>query len=200
MVYDMKQYCEEKPSSKARAHYIMMKADYLTESGNWIDSIANDIVDLEKLNLQTQGVQIFTQGMSAYMEGNKNSLNAAINDLNIMQTDSETQMVIGTPKMCSGISRYLQPPSVNEVNSIKVLKYELMAFSALLNKNEKSAEKWMQQATEAEETTTYNYGPPNIVKPSFELYGEWLVEKDRKKEARQQFEKVLERAPKRRIY
>ena len=199
MVYDMKQYCEEKPSSKARAHYIMMKADYLTESGNWKDSIANDIVDLEKLNLQTQGVQIFTQGMSAYKKRNKNSLNAAINDLNIMQTDSETQMVIGTPKMCSGISRYLQPPSVSEVNSIKVLKYELMAFSALLNKNEKSAEKWMQQATEAEETTTYNYGPPNIVKPSFELYGEWLVEKDRKKEARQQFEKVLKRAPKRRL-
>ena len=74
-----------------------------------------------------------------------------------------------------------------------------MAFSALLKKDEKSAEKWMLQATETEETTTYNYGPPNIVKPSFELYGEWLVAKERKKEARQQFEKVLERAPKRRL-
>lgn len=199
MVYDMKQYCEEKPSSKARAHYIMMKADYLTESGNWTDSLAYDIVDLDKMNLQTQGVQIYTQGMLGYEIGNKDSLSAAINALNIMQSNAETQMVIGTPKMCSGISSYLQPPSVNEVNSIKVLKYELMASLALLNTDEESAEKWMQKATEIEETTTYNYGPPNIVKPSFELYGEWLLAKDRKKEAQQQFQKVLDRAPKRRL-
>jgi len=108
-------------------------------------------------------------------------------------------MVIGTPTMCSGVSRYLQPPSENEVNSIKVLSYELKAALALLNKDESTAERWIKQATEVEEETSYTYGPPNIVKPSFELYGEWLAEKGRKKEALIQFEKVLERAPKRRL-
>ncbi len=199
MVYNMKQYCNEKPSSKARAHYIMMKADYLSESGNWADSLANEIVDLDKLNLLVQGVQVFTQGMSGYENGNNVVLNTAINELNIMKSKAESQMVVGATQICSGVSRYLQPPSVDEVNSIKVLEYELKASLALLNKDEKSAEKWMQEATNMEEITAYTYGPPNIVKPSFELYGEWLVSKDRKKEAQEQFERVLERAPKRRL-
>lgn len=199
LLYDMKQYCEANPSSRARAHFVMMKADYLTESGNWGDSIAYATVDLDKLNLLVQGVEVFTQGMFGYEHKNKDVLIAAINELNIMQSNAETRMVIGAPKMCSGVSRYLQPPSVNEVTSIKVLEYELKASLALLNKDEKSAEKWMQKATETEEKTSYTFGPPNIVKPSFELYGEWLIAKGRKKEAQQQFEKALERAPKRRL-
>jgi pentatricopeptide repeat protein len=199
MVYNMKQYCEEKPSSKARAHYIMMKADYLTESGNWADTIANDTVNLEKLNLLVQGVEVFTHGMSGYQNENVDALQAAIDKLTAMQSKAETQMVMGSPKMCGGVSRYLQPPSVNEVNSVKVLEYELKASMALLNKDEKAAEKWLQAATETESETSYTYGPPNIVKPSFELFGEWLLAQNRNKEAQLQFEKVLERAPKRRL-
>jgi len=199
LVYDMKKFCAEKPSSKARAHFIMMKAAYLLESGNWTDSITNEIVDLEKLNLLVQGVQVFTQGMNGYELKNIDALNLAISELERMQSSAETKMVLGSPKMCSGVSRYLQPPSVDEVNSIKVLSYELKAARALLNKDEKMAEQWMRAATKLEERTAYTYGPPNIVKPSFELYGEWLVEKDRKKEAQDQFNKVLIRAPKRRL-
>ena len=199
MVYNMKQYCEEKPSSKARAHFIMMKADYLTESGNWGDSIVNVNVDLDKLNLLVKGVQVFTKGMAGYENENIADLNAAINELNVMQSKAEKQMVVGAPKMCSGVSSYQQPPSVNEVNSIKVLEFELKALLALHNKDEKAAEKWMQEATASEEITAFTYGPPNIVKPSFELYGEWLLAKGRKEEAQKQFEKGLERAPKRRL-
>jgi len=199
MVYEMKKNCKEQPSSKARAHYIMMKADYLTETGNWIDPIAQDTVNLDKLNLMVKGVEVFTQGMSGFYHKNEKELNTAIQELKNMETKAANQMVIGTPTMCSGVSRYLQPPSENEVNSIKVLSYELKAALALLNKDESTAERWMKQATEVEEETSYTYGPPNIVKPSFELYGEWLAEKGRKKEALIQFEKVLERAPKRRL-
>ena len=199
LTYEMKQYCEEKPSSRARSHYIMMKADYLTESGNWSDPLAYDDVDLDKLNLLTQGVQVFTKGMSGYENGNKDSLEVAIQTLNAMQSKAQNKMVMGNPKMCSGISSYLQPPSKSEVNSISVLEYELRASLALLNNDEKAAEKWMRNATAMEEKTKYTYGPPNIVKPSFEMYGEWLLSQGRKEEAQVQFEKVLERAPKRRL-
>lgn len=199
LVYDMKQYCEEKPSSKARSHYIMMKADYLTETGQWNDPIANDTVNLDKLNLLVQAVEVFTHGWLGYQNNSKEKLSAAIKELSEMQSTAESKMVFGTPKMCSGVSRNLQPPSVNEVNSVKVLEYELKSFMAMLNHDEKKAEKWMQEATELEESTTYTYGPPNIVKPSFELYGEWLVSQGRKEEALKQFDKVMERSPKRRL-
>ncbi|MDA9773743.1 hypothetical protein N9B82_02190 [Saprospiraceae bacterium] len=199
MVYDMKQYCAEKPSSKARAHFIMMKADYLTESNDWTDSIANDSVDLEKLNLLVKGVQIFTLGMSGYHNDNKDALNSAINELNEMHAIAETRMTAGDVKMCSGVSRYLQPPSFNEVNSIKVLECELQAVKSLVENKEQIAESWMKKATEIEGSTTYSYGPPNIVKPSFEMYGEWLISVNRKQDAKAQFEQVLQRAPKRRL-
>lgn len=199
LVYEMKQYCSEKPSSKARAHYIMMKADYLTESGDWTDPVAQDTVNLDKINLLTKGVQVFTKGMAGSQNGNKEDLISAITELKQMESKAAAKMVIGTPAMCSGVSRYAQPPSVDEVNSIKVLACELKASLALLNQDEATAEKWMKQAIAMEEETSYTYGPPNIVKPSFEFYGEWLVKQDRREEAAVQFEKVLERAPKRRL-
>lgn len=197
MVYEMKSYCDAKPSSRARSHFIMMQGAYLAESGNWKDSIANVTVDTDKLNLLVNGVQVFTQGMLAFQTENKANLKTSIAQLSDMRANAEQEMVVGAPKMCSGVSRYLQPPSVNEVNSVKVLELELYALLALLDKDEVTAEKWFKEASDTEESTTYTYGPPNIVKPSFELYGEWLLEKNRKDEAAVQFEKVLNRAPKR---
>ena len=199
MVYQMREYSRELPSSRARDHYIMMKADYLTETGQWMRDFANEDVDLKKLNLITKGVQIFTKGMCAYEKGNTVALSQAIDQFDEMLAKAEKQMVIGAPKMCSGVSRYEQPPSTHEVNSFKVLHYELNAVLALLNNDEESAEKWMQKATETEEITRYTYGPPHIVKPSFEMYGEWLVAKGRMEEAQVQFEKVLKRCPNRRL-
>ena len=199
MVYEMKQYCSETPSSKARAHFIMMKADYLAETGQWQDTISEHTVDLEKLNLLVQGVQVWSQGMAAYHKNDETNLSAAIQTLNTMRSEAATKMLVGDSKMCSGVSRYLQPPSVNEVSSIEVLEYELRAQLALMNEDQKSAEKWMLKATEVEETTSYTYGPPNIVKPSFELYGEWLLTLNRNEEAKKEFNRVLERAPKRRL-
>ena len=197
MVYQMKEYCTGKPSSKARAHLIMMKGAYLTESGDWEDPIAAEEVDLEKMNLLTKGVEIFIHGMSAYHSKKKDDVNAAIAQLTEMLSTAEKKMEVGSAKMCSGVSRYMQPPSVNEVNSLHVLELELKASLALMENDEIAAEKWMKEAAETEETTTFMYGPPNIVKPSFEMYGEWLLEKGRKEEAVVQFEKVLKRAPKR---
>jgi hypothetical protein len=95
--------------------------------------------------------------------------------------------------------KIVSPKMANEVNTVKVLELELKSLLALYNKDEKATEKWLQEATVTEGTTTFSYGPPNIVKPSFELYGEWLLAQGRKEEAQQQFEKVLERAPKRRL-
>jgi len=163
------------------------------------EDITSDTVDLNELNLLVQGVEVFTHGMMGYKNGEKEKLNEAIMKLNDMKSNAETKMVFGTPKMCSGVSRNLQPPSVNEVNSVKVLECELKSFMAMLNNNEKLAEKWMKEAIKLEGDTKYIYGPPNIVKPSFELYGEWLLSKGREEEAKEQFDIVMERSPKRRL-
>lgn len=197
MVYDMKKYCDEKPSSKARSHFIMMQGAYLTESGDWEDSIAMETVDLEELGLPTKAVQFFTQGMLAYHQKDKAGVTNAIKKISKLRIDGEARMVVGQQKTCSGVSRYKQPPTKSGVNNAKVMEWELNAVLAMLNKDDETAEKWLKEATALESETTFSYGPPNIVKPSYELYGEWLLANNKKKEAKKQFENQLERAPKR---
>ncbi len=197
MVYEMKAFCEDLPSSRARAHFIMMQGAYLTESGDWQDSIANHIVDLEKINLTTQSVQHFTQGMLAYHQKDKSKLTEAIKTLSTLRIGGAQKMEMGEPKMCSGVSRYLQPPTPTEVGRVHVMEMELNAVLALLENDDTKAEQWMKEAVATESKTKFSYGPPEIVKPSNELYGEWLLEKNKKELAKEQFESVLERAPKR---
>ncbi|MFK7774127.1 MAG: hypothetical protein AB8F94_18390 [Saprospiraceae bacterium] len=197
MVYDMKKYCDEKPSSKARAHFIMMQGAYLTESGDWEDSIAMKTVELEELNLSTQAVQSFTQGMLAYHQKDKNNLTNAIKAISKLRIDGEARMVVGQPKTCSGVSRYKQPPTKSGVNTTWVMEMELNALLAMLDGKKATVDKWLASATALESETSFSYGPPNIVKPSHELYGEWLLNDDKKEEAKKQFEIQLERAPKR---
>ena len=46
-----------------------------------------------------------------------------------------------------------------------------------------------------EKNISYAYGPPTIVEPSFELYGEWLLAMNKPEEALQQFEQSPEAVP-----
>jgi len=112
---------------------------------------------------------------------------------------AENAMITGGTKMCSGITSYQQPPDKTDVNQSKVMLMELKALAAALKGEDKKAEKWFNQAVDLEVSSTFTYGPPEIVKPSPELYGEWLLAKDRYDEAKVQFEKALERAPGRRL-
>jgi hypothetical protein len=72
---------------------------------------------------------------------------------------------------------------------------ELKAMQARLKKDNAAVEKYLKQASESESVTSYAFGPPTIVKPSFELYGEWLLEMKRPTEALEQFEFSLKAAP-----
>ncbi|MDG1432541.1 MAG: hypothetical protein P8Q41_00950 [Saprospiraceae bacterium] len=197
MVNDMKKYCDEKPSSKARSHFIMMQGAYLTESGDWDDSIAMKVVDLKELGLPTKAVQSFTKGMVAYYQKDKTGVTNAIKEISKLRIDGESRMVVGKPKTCNGVSRYKQPPTKNGVNTAKVMEMELNAVLAILNKDSSAAEKWLKKATALESETSFSYGPPDIVKPSHEFYGEWLLENNKIDEAKKQFENQLERSPKR---
>ena len=76
---------------------------------------------------------------------------------------------------------------------------ERLASGKRLNKagDDAAAERHMIGAIEIEETLNAPSGPPFPMKPAFEMYGEFLVEKGRYDEAARQFNKVLERAPNR---
>ncbi len=78
----------------------------------------------------------------------------------------------------------------------------LLEARALLAERESDlagAEKLLRQAVGLEETLPIDFGPPMIDKPTHELLGEFLLRRDRKDDARAEFEKARARTPGRRL-
>ncbi len=81
---------------------------------------------------------------------------------------------------------------VTEIRSLEI------AATASATKNDfDNAIKLMKMATKLEEDMSPPSGPPVLVKPSHELYGEILLQSGRPKEAAEQFAIALERQPNR---
>ena len=68
---------------------------------------------------------------------------------------------------------------------------------AMLSADQTQAEACLKKSIELQETAGYSYGPPSIVKPAHEFYGEWLLENNRAEEAIRMFDKALAFAPNR---
>lgn len=194
LVERMEAYCEEEPSSKALSHTVMMKAAYLSETNQWEDTLLQDNIDYSDLSIQIFGARSYMLGMEAYQSDNMDSLQRIITEMTDPIADAETKVLMGPSAMCSG-NYNRSRPTLSHVNRTKVMQLQLRAQLARMKKNKKEVESLIQQAVEIEEETTYLYGPPEIVKPSHEIYAEWLMEQERYEEAKVFYHKVLDRAP-----
>jgi predicted Zn-dependent protease len=74
---------------------------------------------------------------------------------------------------------------------------ELSALYALTIKDQPKAIEWMQKATALEEKMSPPSGPPSLIKPTHELYGEILLRAGKPTEAAEQFKIALQRQPNR---
>src|SRR5258708_7274094 len=81
--------------------------------------------------------------------------------------------------------------------SAEIMELEISAASAAAKSNYSEAVDMMKRATAIEEEMSPPSGPPGLIKPSHELFGEILLSANRPKEAAQQFEKALLRQPNR---
>ena len=68
---------------------------------------------------------------------------------------------------------------------------------ALAEGDDDTAEQFFIEATALEAALNAPSGPPLPIKPSFEMYGEFLLEQGRLEEAEVQFKKALARTPNR---
>ncbi len=81
--------------------------------------------------------------------------------------------------------------------SADIMELDISAASAAAKLNYTEAIDMMKRATAIEEEMSPPSGPPGLIKPSHELFGEILLSANRPKEAAQQFEKALLRQPNR---
>lgn len=193
---EMVLYHNELPSKGARRHLIYIKGTYLVETEDWTNPLATVTANAKDLNLRDRASQDFIFGMLAFQNKDSEKLATIISE---MEKDREVASLKITNEgiaMCSaGASR--SDASRLDVDQSHVMAMELQALFAILKENVQEAEGWLVKATSLESASSYSYGPPSIVKPSYEMYGEFLLSAGRLDEAEVQFGISLKRAPKR---
>lgn len=197
MTWQMKQYSEETPSIRARTHMVFLKGTYLAETGLWDDPIADIEVDLKDMNITVQSQYQTLEGMKAY-----HAQDAVALDRIIKFKEGELQRgkflaTNGPAKLCSGVSR--SDVTHGDLAEVEVRIKQLQALQADLAGDSEKADALFKEAVTQEEALSYSYGPPNIQKPSYELYANWLLAQSRMEEANLYYGKALKRGPKRRI-
>jgi hypothetical protein len=196
IVNEMAQYTKELPSSRARYHLSVIKAAYLVETNNWDGEASTIEVDNTGLNISTRATNYFIDGMIAYQNQKKEMLESTVKELENERLKVSIQIENKGIALCSGGANRSQANQL-DVDQAEVMEMELRGLLADLTGDKAAADNWLKKATELEKSISYSYGPPSVVKPSFELYGEWLLTQDRADDALNQFDYSLQRAPKR---
>jgi tetratricopeptide (TPR) repeat protein len=195
MLDSMRGFARANPSPKARGHVVLLQTTYLGETNDYTpETIANEF-NTGDLNIGLRSAQQFVNGVNAYRQKDAEALSAIIRKMTGERLIDAERLGEGGLRICGNISRSL-PTETNLLQS-EAMEAELKALQAMLDNNDVLAEQWMKTATQLEAKSGYSYGPPNIVKPSYEMYGEWLLQKGRADEALQQFETSLKFAPNR---
>jgi tetratricopeptide (TPR) repeat protein len=177
-----KAVADKETAGNIRDGYAAMKARQVVETEKW-----------EKLALSTAPVKdggapgydgnaayVFAAGFSAAHLGDLDTARHALEILTAMEKQA-----------ASGSNAYRAKP-------ISIMAKEVASGIAHMEKNVAEAERLLKEATTIEATLDAPSGPPEPIKPSFELYGQFLMSQDRQKEAAVQFQQALLRMPNRR--
>lgn len=197
LLKDMIAYTSELDSKRARSYLVRMKAAYLCETNDWESEMSNISVDLSQLNISTVGIYYFLEGMKAFKAGQAETLSDVIDTLENKRLLANTLVTDKGIPMCSAGGGNPSAPNQLDVDQVEIMEMELRGLLAWSKKDTESAKNWMGKAVEKEKSISYSYGPPEIVKPSFELMGELLLKLDEPKAAMPYFDEALYRGPER---
>jgi hypothetical protein len=89
----------------------------------------------------------------------------------------------------------MPPPGPGELGRLKILQDEITALIRHKEGGTVEAIAMLRAAAKLEETLPFEFGPPYIDKPSYELLGELLLDAKQPEEARAAFQKALARTP-----
>ncbi len=188
-------------SNSVRMRYIlaMMKAAYLVETGKWDDPVSGFEVITTDFNLKTKALCFYIEGMTSLSKGDMDRAAWKINQI----TDQKSIEMSSGDRVRPDYFYWGERPDTGILNSEQdlmvtdVMRLELEAALAMkTNKTEKALE-LAGSAADLRDKIFLPPGPPIIVKPVRELYGELLLKAGRPEEAVEQFDLSLLKAPNR---
>ncbi len=169
---------------------------------NYANMAAAFVVETERWNLATE---LFPENKpastseQATMSGSHGSHNAMPTG-NASATLRTSSASVTLPFFIRGLAAAMNgsttEPIPNAANSV-IFEIEIAALSASMKKDHAKAIDLMKKATALEESVTAPYGPPGLIKPSHELFGEILLRAGKPAEAAEMFKVALQRQPNR---
>ena len=196
LMRDMQEYTVKAQTQIARVYLIAMQSAQLIETGNWIEGAEPISINCDDLGLVTKAENHFFKAAMAYQKGKRETI---LNETATLEKLISAAALLLTDQgiaMCSaGTTRYA--PSRDDINKANVMIYQMKAFVAMLDNDDKMVEQNLIEATRLEAKAIYPFGPPTISYPSFEQYGEWLLTRSKAQEALTQFDRSLAVAPNR---
>ncbi len=194
---DMLQYVPKDPTKGARGYLLGMQNRQLVAAGLLSEGLIPDTdVKVDDIGLTAKSMRSYLRAHLAYNQEDISTIKEEIKWLMTQNEMANGQISSDGLAMCAaGTSRYA--PTENAIKSTEVVIAQLQGMAALIEKQPDRFETYMKNAVALEYDTNYPAGPPRITQPSFEQYGEWLLAQDRYADAIEQFDKSLERMPRR---
>src|SRR5687768_6232288 len=157
---------------------------------NWANMAASFVVETEAWNRATE---LFPEGKQTTEQKGSNGMHGASHDATVRTSMASQNLPIFIRGLVSAVNG-----STVELKSIgSVNKLEVEALAASMKKDHATAIDLMKKATALEEERGAPYGPPSLIKPSHELFGEILLPAGQPKEAAEKFQVSLLRQPNR---
>lgn len=157
---------------------LSMRAHYLIISERWDDPAVEWNLEPGPSGPVAQAMDHYALGVAAFHRGDTTSARRHLRALDSTVGASPSD------------DFYSANPTVPAILSLQLHGGFLQAAG-----RKDSALALLRRAAAMEEAMPAEFGPPDVVKPSFELLGEWLLADGKAAEARQAFERALALAP-----
>lgn len=193
----MQDYTDENSEKQARRYLIAMKGAYLVETNDWTSDLANIEIKTADLPITSRTGYAFLEGMKFYHQNEADSLRKVIAAIQKDRLKSKAMVGEKGFAMCSAGGYANKPPNQLDIDMVEVMEMELSAYLAAMKGDFATTNDWFEKATALDEDLNYSFGPPTILKPVHEAYGEWLLTQKQPEAALVIFEQSLERHPRR---
>ena len=214
-------------SKRTRFHLAAMRAAWLVETEEWDGPAVSIAVDVDEMSLAWSAAHDFSTALAALRRGDVEEATRVRAQLRTRMIDVIAQLANeiasgdaardpgtgrrpdvdprgdegalppGDPSACCLPAATVTGPIPPGRRAALVMEQLLEALLIARADGLDAAEDAFAEALAGEDAMTYDFGPPVVVKPAHELYGELLLDAARTDEAVEQFEIALARAPRR---
>ncbi len=159
---------------------LSMRAHYLINSERWDDPVSRWPVTPGPSGPVAQAMIHYALGVAAFHRGDEPGIREHLEAL---------KGTVGAEARDDFYSANASVPA------ILLLQFQARLVRAAGAGGRDSATAMLRRAAATEAAMPAEFGPPDVVKPSFELLGEWLLEDGRSADAQRAFEQALALAP-----